>query len=319
MPLRATAFFLAAILASISSSQTAATAQHDQQNSSPLMISPQLSAHLGTACNSGRGIIAHFQYMGSQPLRGYLVVFTLADSTNGTIFEEQSLQDIRDPRQARVTSGEEWTRTSCIEAKKSVIDSVTVSARVDVLDFEDGSTWGPATLRASHQLIGMLNGIDFKTQTTTELKRYVTPIPQENGPFPVTAVQTDTVGPLKIESGVWRDEHGSEMFAMDVTNQSSTAIRGYLLKTTFFDPVTGALIRRFSTKELETEGNPSNYLAPGAMWVADPRKFSYRCARAGRWRERSGRRKALSERPRQIGRHQENVGRFHIYRSGAIS
>jgi hypothetical protein len=30
-----------------------------------------------------------------------------------------------------------------------------------------------------------------------------------------------------------------------------------------------------STKELETQGNPSAYLAPGQTWVADPRKFSY--------------------------------------------
>ena len=88
-------------------------------------------------------------------------------------------------------------------------------------------------------------------------------------------VQTQTIGPLKIESGVWRDEHGQDMLAVDVTNESSVPIRAYLLNTSFFDPATGARIRRFSTKELETHGNPTDYLAPGATWVADPRRFSY--------------------------------------------
>src|ERR1700729_804409 len=45
----------------------------------------------------------------------------------------------------------------------------------------------------------------------------------------------------------------------------------------------------------------------------------YRGPHAGCRRERVRRRKALSERPRQIGRHKENVGRFHLYRPRAIS
>ena len=39
----------------------------------------------------------------------------------------------------------------------------------------------------------------------------------------------------------------------------------------------------------------------------------YRGPHAGFRRERVRRRKALSERPRQIGRHKENARRFHIY------
>ena len=152
---------------------------------------------------------------------------------------------------------------------------MTVTARIDVLDFADGSIWGPASLASSHDLIGTLNGIDFVGNTTTELARYVSPISPQQGPFPVTDVQTQTIGPLKIESGIWRDEHGQDMLAVNVTNESSTPIRGYLLVTSFFDPATGTSIRRVSTKELETHGNPADYLAPGATWVADPRKFSY--------------------------------------------
>lgn len=152
---------------------------------------------------------------------------------------------------------------------------MTVSARIDVLDFADGSIWGPASLAKSHELIGTLNGIDFQGHTTTQLERYVSPISTQAGPLPVRDVQTQTIGPLKIESGVWRDEHGQDMLAVDVTNESSFPIRAYLLTTSFFDPATGTRIRRFSTKELETHGNPADYLAPGATWVADPRKFSY--------------------------------------------
>jgi hypothetical protein len=33
--------------------------------------------------------------------------------------------------------------------------------------------------------------------------------------------------------------------------------------------------RRFTTKQLETHGNPADYLAPGSTWVTDPRRFSY--------------------------------------------
>jgi hypothetical protein len=129
-------------------------------------------------------------------------------------------------------------------------------------------------LRESHQLIGALDGMDFQ-EKESELKRFVSPILPDQGPLPVQQIQFQTLGPLRIESGVWRDEHGVEMLAAEVTNQGGVAIRGYLLGTTFFDPATGATIRRFSTKQLETHGNPSDYLAPGASWIADPRKFSY--------------------------------------------
>ena len=74
---------------------------------------------------------------------------------------------------------------------------------------------------------------------------------------------------------MWSDERGQEKVAVEITNASDKAIRGYLFTTTFFDAATGKSIWRVSTKELETHGNASEYLAPGATWVADPRKFSY--------------------------------------------
>jgi hypothetical protein len=74
---------------------------------------------------------------------------------------------------------------------------------------------------------------------------------------------------------VWLNDKGEEMLAAAVTNEGDAPIRGYLLTTRFFDPATGAFIRRFTTKQLETHGNPVDYLAPGSTWVADPHRFSY--------------------------------------------
>jgi len=173
-----------------------------------------------------------------------------------------------------IASGAEWSRAVCSITKTKSGDSLNVTAQVDVLKFADNSIWGPAALPESHQLIGALDGMDF-TQKTTELERFVSPILPQKGPLPTAEVESQTIGPLKIESGVWRDEQGQDMLAVTVTNESDTPIRGYLLTTSFFDPATGARIRRFSTKELETRGNPADYLVPGATWVADPRKFSH--------------------------------------------
>ena len=162
----------------------------------------------------------------------------------------------------------------CSVPKKTLGDPTTLSAKIDVLKFADGSTWGAAALRESHQLIGKLDGMDF-IEKATELRKFVSPILPEQGPLPSGQVESQTIGPLRFDSGIWRDERGQDKLAVEVTNESATPIRGYLFTTTFFDPGTGMTIRRVSTKELETQGNPSGYLGPGLTWVADPRKFSY--------------------------------------------
>jgi hypothetical protein len=265
-------FFAAVIAATLTCSQIA-SAQDETKESSPLSIATQVSSDLGKECPGGRGVIAEFHYTGNKPLRGYLVVFNFGDSTGKTT-QGPLIRELRGAGQPTIDAGAEWARTVCTEEKLAG-DVLSVNAIVDVLDFADGSIWGPASLAKSHELIGALNGIEFQGKTTTELQRYVSPILPQRGPLPVADVQTQTIGPLKIESGVWRDEHGQDMLAVDVTNESSVPIRAYLLNTSFFDPATGSRIRRFSTKELETHGNPPDYLAPGATWVADPRKFSY--------------------------------------------
>ena len=153
-------------------------------------------------------------------------------------------------------------------------EPLTVTAKVDVLRFADGSIWGPASLPVSHQLIGTMDGMDFSAKTT-DLERYVSPILPPVGPVPLEGIQFQTIGPLRFVSGVWRDEGGQQMLAVQATNVAATPIRGYVFTASFFDPTTANHIRRVTTKELETHGNPNDYLLPGATWVAGARKFSY--------------------------------------------
>ncbi len=241
-------------------------------SASPLSVTTEFSSDLGADC-SGASLIARLDYAGTKALRGYVVKVAFADTATGGILSQQTLREIRDLKEPLIASGAEWTRTVCI-SRRIAEDRSKVTVSVDVLKFADGSIWGPAALRESHQLIGTLDGMDFLAKTT-ELERFVSPILPERGPLPVQNIQSKTIGPLKIQSGVWLDECGKEMVAVEVTNEGSTPIRGYLLTTSFFDPATGTRIRRVSTKELETHGNPSDYLAPGSSWVAAPRKFSY--------------------------------------------
>jgi hypothetical protein len=173
-----------------------------------------------------------------------------------------------------VADGAEWTRTVCSIPETRPGDALTVHTRVDVLRFVDGSIWGPASLPESHQLIGTIDGVDFSVKTT-DLLRYVSPILPRGGPVSVEDIQFQTIGPLRIESGVWHEGSGTAMVAVAATNVGTAPIRGFVFATSFFDSNSGAPLRSVTTKELETQGIPSHYLLPGATWVAGPRKFSY--------------------------------------------
>ena len=251
-----------------------AGAQDEGANSSPLSVTGEFSTGIGAACDSGEGLVAQLHYAGTQPLRGYLVRFDLTDSVTGRVLQEETLQEIRDLSEPMIVNGAEWTRTVCSKLKNIARDHLTVTAMVDVLKFADNSIWGPVTLRESSQLIGTLDGMDFIAKTT-DLKRFVSPILPKDSPLPVEDVESQTIGPLRFESGVWHDERDQDMLAVEVTNESNRSIRGYVFTESFLDPATGNRIRRVTTKELETQGNPSDYLAPGATWVAGPRKFSH--------------------------------------------
>jgi hypothetical protein len=253
----------------------------DESAAMPLTVTAQYFTNSDGQCKGGPGVLAQFRYEGDQPLRGYLVKFDFASLSAGKKQHEQTLQEIRAQSEPMIAPGEEWTRTLCHisprlspQNKKIQAEPPPIHAEVDVLKFADGSIQGPLSLRASHQLVGEIDGMDFLSHET-ELQRFVSPLLPQDGPMPAQRVKSRTIGPLKIVSGAWRDEQGRDQLAAEVTNQSRAPIRGFLLKTVFFDPATGDRIRRFTIKELETHGNPSDYLVPGASWVIDPHNFSY--------------------------------------------
>jgi hypothetical protein len=266
-------FLLSAVVWLFASLQDVA-AQDSQREISPLNVTGKFSTTLGGDCKSGKGLVVQFHYAGTQPLRGYLVTLALADSVVGKVLMEQTLQEARDSRQPMIVDAAEWTRISCSIVETIAGHALNVISRVDVLKFVDGSIWGPDSLPASHRLIGTMDGMDFGVKTT-DLEHFVSPILPRGGPGPVEHIQFQTIGPLRFESGIWHDDNGKEMLAVEATNVAATPIRGYVFTESFFDPATGNRLRRVTTKELETHGDPTHYLLPGATWVAGPRKFSY--------------------------------------------
>jgi hypothetical protein len=265
--------FLQVVVMLFAGSQTIAS-QDEQAVTSPLRVTTQGLLGLDRGCKAGEGLIVQLHYTGEKPLRGYVLRFENAGTKAGKPLNNEILEEVRGLREPVILSGQEWTRIICSVPNKISGDPTTLSAKIDVLKFEDGSIWGPAALRESHQLIGKLDGMDF-IEKATELKKFVSPILPEQGPLPGGKVESQKIGPLRFDSGIWRDERGQDKLAVEVTNESDTPVRGYLFTTTFFDLESGTTIRRVSTKELETQGNPSAYLAPGQTWVADPRKFSH--------------------------------------------
>jgi hypothetical protein len=249
-------------------------AQDGQKKIAPLNVAGQFSTTLDADCKSGEGVVLHFHYSGVQALRGYLVTLALTDSEDGKVLTEQTLQEARDSREPMIVDGAEWTRTSCLIVETVPGHPLSVGTSVDVLKFVDGSIWGPASLPASHRLIGTMDGMDFGVKNT-DLEHFVSPILPQGGPVPVERIQFHNIGPLRFESGIWHDDNGKEMLAVEVTNVAASPIRGYVFTESFLDPTTGNRLRRVTTKELETHGDPTHYLLPGATWVAGPRKFSY--------------------------------------------
>jgi hypothetical protein len=239
----------------------------------PLSVTAQFSTALVEDCNSGNSLIVQFHYVGTKPLRAYLVLLAPAYSTAVKALTKQTIQEVRDSREP-IVNGAEWTRTICSVVSANAGAAVRVIPIVDALRFADGSIWGPGSLPESHQLFGTMDGMDFSVKTT-DLLRYVSPIQPRGGPAPVEDIEFVTIGPLRIESGIWHEESGTEMVAVEVTNAGAASIRGFVFTTSFFDPNSGTHLRSVTTKELETQGNPSHYLLPGATWVAGPRKFSY--------------------------------------------
>jgi hypothetical protein len=264
--------FLVVVILTVFFGSRGAAAQYKAE-APPLRLTTEGRMGLDKSCKAGEGMIVQLHYAGEKPLRGYVLGFENADTAAGKPLNDEILEEARGLGEPMILSGQAWTRIICSVPKKKLGDPTTLSAKIDVLKFEDGSIWGPAELRESHQLIGKLDGMDF-IEKVTELKKFVSPILPEQGPLPGGKVESQKIGTLRFDSGIWRDELGQDKLAVEVTNEGDTPVRGYLFTTTFFDPQNGATIRRVSTKELETQGNASRYLAPGQTWIADPRKIS---------------------------------------------
>ena len=238
----------------------------------PLVVTTDFSVDLDQNCKAGQGLVIQLRYTGSKPLRGYVVMFPGIGPITDKNISAETLEEARDFG-APILPGASWTRMICTIPDKNSATTSPFYSRVDMLRFVDGSIWGPLSLRESHKVIGKIDGLDFLDHTT-DLQRQVSPISPESMPQHLTDLRTQTIGPLKFESGLFRDERNQDKLAVSVTNVGDNAVRGFLFTTTFFDPATGTRVRSVSTKELETRGNPADYLAPGATWAADSRKVS---------------------------------------------
>jgi len=253
---------------------SAQTLSASRDHAAPLNVTTEFSSSVGAECDGGEGLVVQLQYTGAQPLRGCLVALYPRDSVTGRPLPLRAIQGFTSPLESMIATGTTWTRTVCGIPESIAGAPVTVTAKVDVLKFADGSIWGPATLPATHQLLGQFEGMDFVMASSPE-ENLVAPILPAGEPLPVQCPKSRTIEPVSIESGVWRDPANTDMLVLEITNASATPIRGYVFTISFIDPATGNCIRRVTTKEVETHGDPSDYLAPAGTWLAGPRKFSH--------------------------------------------
>jgi hypothetical protein len=201
--------FLQMVILSLFAGSQSIAAQDKQAAAPPLRVTTQGLLGLDRGCKAGEGLIVQLHYTGEKPLRGYVLTFDSADSGARKPLNDEILEEARGQREPLILSGQEWNRIICSVPKKILGDPTTLSAKIDVLKFEDGSIWGPAALRESHQLIGKLDGMDF-IEKATELKKFVSPILPEQGPLPGGKVESQKIGPLRFDSGIWRDERGQD-------------------------------------------------------------------------------------------------------------
>jgi hypothetical protein len=222
-------------------------------------------------------------YVGMHPLRGYVVLLHLTDPRTGEILSGQKgwnfpVQETVLPGQNLITTGDERTSTICRPPKSVGINPQGIIATVDLLLFSDGSISGPIESRMSSMLIGQFDGMDFLSGAS-KIEKYVSPAAQSaaakaQSPESETRGEAQTIGPLVLTPIIQHDEPGSDELVVEATNSSSQAIRGYVFKMSFFDANTGSFIRSVTTKEIETHGDSSKYLAPSETWTSGPVKFS---------------------------------------------
>jgi len=144
--------FQAAVLGLFAGPQTIAAQEKQDVAPSPLRVTTQGLSGLDRGCKAGEGLIVQLHYTGEKALRGYVLRFDSPYHRAGKPINDEILEEARGLRDPVILSGQEWTRIICSVPKKTLGDPKTLSAKIDVLKFADGSTWGPAALRESHSL-----------------------------------------------------------------------------------------------------------------------------------------------------------------------
>lgn len=218
-------------------------------------------------------IALEMHYRGQKALRGYLVEVSLRVGSDSTAAHLRTVgvQNVVYPTQPLIMPGAKWRSVICgIPDGVQLADIAAV--KVDVLAFDDGTIAGPADSRASRDILGQLYGIGFATGKGGSEEQLVAPVKGNLELANGEGQEKYDSGPLAFSSEI---EHNSDspMLAVKVTNTGSVPVRACVFKTSFFDASTGSLIRSVTTEIVETHGVASDYLAPGASWLAPARKI----------------------------------------------
>jgi hypothetical protein len=209
------------------------------------------------------------QNSGEKPLRGYVVAVWYHD--NGSRFvTHQTVYKLIRPGEPTIAPGSHWHTTACGLSKNADLDDP--KAQVDLLMYDDGSTWGPVELVQSNRLDGELIGMNFVAGGDNRERGYDTATPLDAGPTGAVIPGGELSFFLEISGVVEHDSTGQALLDVQATNKGIVPVIGYEYSINFFDHATGNSIKRVGTKALETHRRPTDYLQPGATWVSGGRK-----------------------------------------------
>jgi hypothetical protein len=218
-------------------------------------------------------IVIRMRNEGTKPLRGYVVGLFFPDPKGSGVPHVVTYSEVvnpPNPAEKLLAPGAEWERTVC--KLPPGIAPTSVSVKVDLLGFEDGSKWGPAELRESHTTLGALDATNYFLGQT-DVAKLLAPVHLDiDSAAEEVSSSISTDGPLKFTPFMQHGSSGQDLLTVQVTNVTDTPVRGYVFKTSFFDHATGALIKRIATMTLEMSDDPSAYLSRGVIWGAPSRK-----------------------------------------------
>jgi hypothetical protein len=218
-------------------------------------------------------LVLQFRYGGMKRLRAYLVGLSYPNPKGGLTPLHEIASDLVFPNRKLIEPGAAWRQTIC--TIPDGVNPADVSATVDLLGFEDGSSWGPRQLRStSYEFLGNFEGVSF-AQDQTDLAEQFAPI--HLGTNAEEVPDSTATGPLKLTAIIQHnnsaEDVGNDRMVVRVTNVSGVPVRGYVFKISFFDHATGSFLKSVTTQTLEMTQDPSAYLPPGQSWGTRPRKI----------------------------------------------